>query len=506
MKKIVAAFLAAIMIFAVSSPSLAVSVKGNEYPIIMVNGARGDSIYDADGNKVFQFDLDKELLSEQVKECLPYFAYAVTTGNYRPWLDMACDVLLQYYGPLVLDHDGNPQYGTHVKFSYNKNHVQPGGNSVYDYYFGYDWRLDTCYTAELLNDYINAIIDSTGCGKVSLIGRCYGSNIVLAYLTKYGCEKVDTTVFYVASANGSYISDAFFANEVDVDPVALENFLRDGSFLNDVENIEDAANIIGFFNVLNGFDYPMSYIVDFFNKIYANAAPEILLTMYGGYPSFWGMISPDKYEKARAFVFSGKEEEYAGFLEKTDYYHYNVQLKAEETIRACMDNGMAFATISKYNIANVPVSESAMYTGDDTVEAYKSSYGATTAKHGEVLSDKYLSTTDMKYVSSDHQIDASTCLFKDSAWFIKDASHLTSPDCIYQLMAAICNYDGQMTVFDDEAYPQYLKYDSSTQTLSALTDEPTEKTTAKESFFSKLTAFIRSMLNFLRLLFKNTAK
>lgn len=64
MKKIVAAFLAAIMIFAVSSPSLAVSVKGNEYPIIMVNGARGDSIYDADGNKVFQFDLDKELLSE----------------------------------------------------------------------------------------------------------------------------------------------------------------------------------------------------------------------------------------------------------------------------------------------------------------------------------------------------------------------------------------------------------------------------------------------------------
>ena len=60
------------------------------------------------------------------------------------------------------------------------------------------------------------------------------------------------------------------------------------------------------------------------------------------------------------------------------------------------------------------------------------------------------------------------------------------------LLETILNFDGDMTVFDDEKFPQYLYYDENAFTISPLTEENTARNeTWKKSRFENLSEFFR---------------
>ena len=75
------------------------------------------------------------------------------------------------------------------------------------------------------------------------------------------------------------------------------------------------------------------------------------------------------------------------------------------------------------------------------------------------------------------------------------------PDSITSLFEAIYEFDGYMTVFDDEAFPQYLFFDEATQLMSPLTADNMVSENEQEwnmSFFQRLVRMFRLLGAFIR--------
>ncbi len=500
MKKFISILLCSVIFLSFMSPAaLAYAEDQNKYPMVLVWGMTNDDVYDKDGNTIYPINADTDSILQEAKACLPALGRGIVSGDYTEWEDQFVEAMLKYYGPLLPDKNGEISNGSYIKFSYDKNNVRKNGRGIYDYRFSYDWRLSPIYTADLLHEYVEAIINSTGCKKVRLVGRCYASSVLAAYLTKYGCDEIDTTVFYSPTSNGVGSADAFFTGKLDLDPQTIANFLdSQGDLFNNETLTELLISTLSFFKDY-GIQVPLDAFVSFVNKVYPSLGPKVLLSMYAAMPAYWTLVSSDKYEEAKTFIFKGREEEYKGLIEKIDAYHYGVQVNTEETIKNCVDKGMKFAIISKYNFPLAPFFKGAEYTSDDTVETWKTSYGATTAKYGSVLTSSQVKAADPKHLSSDHIIDASTCLFPDYTWFIKDLAHTAVPACADRLIAEICNFDGQMTVFDNESYPQFLQFTDNN--IVPLNAEPIEKT-EKERFFERLARFIRALIASLKQIFE----
>ena len=153
------------------------------------------------------------------------------------------------------------------------------------------------------------------------------------------------------------------------------------------------------------------------------------------------MVSADKYEKARQFIFGGVEDEWAGLLEKTDAYH-EMQKDMDDFLLSISDR-VQIGVIAKYGFPNFPLSEDASEESDGYVATRFASLGATCADVDKTLSDSYVRAAVQKgggqYLSADCKIDASTALFPDTTWFIKDLYHTHFPDCINDLCAAFVN-------------------------------------------------------------------
>ena len=228
-----------------------------------------------------------------------------------------------------------------------------------------------------------------------------------------------------------------------------------------------------------------------FDEIKHDLIPELLPNIIGSWPSYWAMVTEDKYEKAIEFIFGDRKEEYAGLIEKTDYYHKNVQLCAEETILELQSKGINFYIFTKYGYPDMPLYEGAANESDSTTSVPRQSFGAECADYGETFSKEYFdSLTDKTYLSPDLKINAATALIPERTWFVKNLHHNWFGE-LHDMSLEIMRYD--MTV-DNEKYPQFLeRIDSSTLIPVTEPDEDYGKApdTIANVAIRLLTAFIR---------------
>ena len=136
----------------------------------------------------------------------------------------------------------------------------------------------------------------------------------------------------------------------------------------------------------------------------------------------------------------------------------------------------------------------------------------------ETLSDKYINQRVAegkgKYISPDKLIDASTCLFPDTTWFIGNRSHPYTPDWADDHMARFFQTDG-MTVDTFEDAPQFLLYigdefddDTTPDQVVPLTVENADDTLAFDTdtdfgsgfsvFYAKVIAFLGKVVNWVK--------
>ena len=476
MKKLISLLLTLLMVLSAVSPVMAsaayevdnVSNPTINSPLVYIRGA-GKHLYkndiDRDDEIIYPVSVDVDAIIEELDVIAVELIIGLISDNYEEYIDKVYDVFAPIFEDIVFGPDGNKKDNS----GNGKQDPIPNKKSnfkVWDNDYGYDFRVDLVEVAGDLNAYIKEVKRVTGQEKISVLGRCLATNLIAAYLTFYKDEAVkdiDNVILYVPATDGVDLISKLFSGKLKIQSDNLDEFVD--YFLNNKNLIEDQA-IVDFITVfveLLEYAQVLGLSMDAFqllvDRLQGELIPRLGLASFVSFPSYWSMVNPEDFEDAKKLIFAGREEEYAGLIEKIDRYHYEVQLPFKDLMKE-LKGDMKINIIAKYNIPNIPISVESKALGDFVSSTKQLSYGATCADHSKVLTQSYIdSLADSKYLSPDLKVDASTCLFPDNTWFMKNSLHDHFPDDGNRLIAELVNKKGQdLTVWNSESFPQYLEY------------------------------------------------
>ncbi len=522
-KKVISLVLCVLMIMAMAVPAMSASAAGKTVTVYLEG--YGSSLYDENGKQIYDVELDLvNGLKEILDELLVNLAKGMLIGDYEEYCDQLYDLIAPAYAELKLDANGEATDDNGN--SYNGRGFDPAtkiklSNSKFTggyYRFDYDWRLSVEYNAELLDSFIENVLTKTGATKVNLIGRCLGGNIISAYLQNAPAESINRlnkVIMYIPSTLGLEFISALFSGKIELDPDAIDNYVKYSLAANDIlgEGEDDSllqmlTTIVEFVNEVYILGYGASVIEGIVQAVKDDALANILRDSYASFPSFWSMVRDEDVEDAIALVYNTPElqQEYAGIIKKIRSYHENVQVNAEERMLELVEMGVDIMVISKYNFANFPLSSDALKQSDSAASTTATSFGATTSNFGETLSDKYIksiSQENLKYLSKDNMIDASTCLLPEKTWYIKNLYHDVFPNSVDKLMDTFMNSEN-MTIDTYEEYSQFLKFDEETDTLSKVEGLDDGDIIVRGTIQTKLSSLMKILtmiINFLTKLF-----
>ena len=514
----IALLLTAVLLFALFVPAFAVLGEGyyTTLPTVYLQG-QGAEIYAEKGNRrsgrIDEFDVPDGYIGDAAKSLIGPLLKGLTLNQWAEWEDIFVDAIVPLFEKLALDENGEASDGSGSSISGVSNRINADGKyGVNAYVFSYDWRLDPCVIAEEVQAYITKIKEKTGFEKVNLIGRSIGASVVLAYLKEYGMDDIETVIVYCGSFYGMEAVSRLFAGKLELDTQGISRFLD--FYVNSGKLGEENADL---YNLLKdvvatmvktgGLKLTTSTLERIYDKVWRDVYPRLLVKMYGSMPSFWSLVGDADYEEAKAAIFNGQEETYAGLIEKIDNFHYNVLVPSKQILQDLVDAGGKVQIVLKYGIPMLPTNDMVNAQSDMLTSVYSASPDATCSSINGTLSQSYIdSLADKRYVSPDKQIDASTSLLPEHTWFIKNVDHRDMPDSITALFEAIYEYDGYMTVFDDEAFPQYLYFDQETQTMSPLTEENMNTSTNADwnmNYFQRLARLFRELFALIRAWFES---
>ena len=546
MKKFLSVFLSIALIFSLAIPAFSwveINESQSQIPVIRISGD-GEALYDPDGNKIFHYkDIAKlvtgdsesgtdnsEMYKSMAESLLPALTKGLLTDN---WDDLYVSLeteISKIFANSLLDENGNVTNGSGLserrkqEMEKKRNYDQKGNKGFYsweDYWFHYDWRLDPMETADDFHTFVQDIKRTTGCEKVGISATCLGTNIVMAYVAKYGAKDIQGIGMDGSVVGGAEILSEVICGKFDVAPPALMRILRDvdglGMFSID-EFIMETIDMLVRTGVLESVISTTENI--FYDKLIKGATSALALSTFYTWPNYWACVSPEDYETAKDYVFgdegSEKRVKYAGLIEKLDRYDREVRQRVPELIQKIKDDGANFGVISKYGFQIIPICAASDVVSDQFASVKRSSFGATTSNVYEPLTDEYInmriSEGKEKYISPDKHIDASTCIVPDSTWFIKGSSHSDWTTYEMQILYDVASADRQLTV-DDFPYSQFMVYDDETEMLYPMTEENcnTEHWDADPdiykptSIFDKLKVAITSFVRWFKLFLKYIA-
>ena len=507
----------------------------SQIPVIRISGD-GDPLYNSEGEKIMHFRglLEKNEDEEEdnsgiyqsiANVLLPFLIEGIAFDKWDNYYNNLQKEIGELFGEALLDNNGEPISGTGLpqkrldEMEYNKKTDKGAARGFYtagDYWFRYDWRLDPLYTADLFDEYVQCIKKSTNSPKVAIIATCLGTNVVTAYIAKYGTDDIHGITFDGGVAYGSEVLSETISGKFKLDGKAIERVLVDcanyglfdvGSF---VLATVDLLTVSGALDAVKGVTKEYIYY-----KVIEGVTSALALSTFFTWPNYWATVTAEDYETAIEYVFgeegSEKRKEYAGLIEKLDNYDKLVRQNIPEIMKSIKDNGVNLGIIAKYGSQMIPVCESSEMISDQIASVYRASYGATTSTVYEPLPEEYIAQRIDegfgKYISPDKQIDASTCMFPDNTWFYKGATHSDWTDYELKILYDVATADRQLTV-DDFEWGQFIVYDNDTDTAYKM-DENNCHTEAWEadkqedkpsSPYAKLFVFIKSIINWFRLL------
>lgn len=511
MKKLISVLLAVILCFSVVTPCFAADTY-KEYPTIYITGAQTNKIYNTDGEWVSDFSLDLEaVLDEHGKSLITEFLFGMLTDDYKQWANDFHDVFVGIYSKSALDKNGEASNGTHPEYhSSTVDVMKKSANfGIWDYRFWYDWRLSPMVTGEELEAYIDRVIGATGADKVNLVGRCYGANVIAAYvaMNKGHAEKyIDDIAYYAPSIEGIDFMTALFTGKIRLDPEAVSNFAD--WYIENEDLIEDDAlsaliiTLVELFNQVQVLGLTSDAIDLLVDRIKTDLLPPILRDTFASWTSYWAMVTPGNLDKAIDFIFGGVEDEYAALISKVRDYYDNVQSTHTDTVFEMMDKGVRYNIFAKYNFPEYPIYEGSAIQSDGDTPIPRQTFGATSANYGKTLSEKYIASIpeeNLKYLSPDHKIDASTGLLPENTWYVKNLHH-NHWASIHEISLVIMNND--YDVSNQDVYPQFM--DNNNNMAEVTPDEDFNK--PENSPLASLFRFLTAFFNFIVKIFKGEFK
>lgn len=516
LKKSLSVFLSLVIVFslfAVAFPSASALDVYTDIPTIYIEGqGYGLEIPEEDGTfrQIYGIQIPEGYIEDAVKENIGVFLLAVATQQWGDFCDVIYEKFSYLYRDLKLDEKGQPSNGSQSTWEWSRDSIYPypvtanGGYEFNQFRYHYDWRLSPYQIADDLHEYIKTVCELTGHDKVAIAGRCLGTCITMAYVEKYGTEYISDHIMYASALKGVDFCSQAFSGNLYLPADGVERFVYDID-LGLSQTLTDFIN--SFVTVANknyGLDIALWSVNNVLPKIKYDLFPRLLRATYGSFPSYWAMVSEEYYEEAKALVFSDVDKaEYAEFIELIDSYHYNVQVPAEEIIqKQYEEDGVEYYNITKYGMQCVPVTNNEDEISDRYVDVTGASLGATAGTINDDLSDDYIAAAEAnglgKYISPDHKIDASTCLYPDKTWFIKELNHKEFPDEINILMAEMIN-NPDFSVDDNSAYPQFMLFDKEINNVVPLTaDNEATDTKWEISFWDALRKLFESIIQLIK--------
>lgn len=541
MKKFLSVFLALTLVLGIILPAFSwvdANESHSQIPVIRISGD-GEALYDLEGNKIFHYkDIAKvlksdgednsensELYKSMAEKLLPALAKGLATDDWDDLYSGLETEISKIFANSLLDENGNVTNGSGLsqrrkeQMENKRNNSQMGDKGYFawnDYWFHYDWRLDPMETADVFHSFIQDIKRTTGCEKVGVAATCLGTNIVMAYVAKYGAKDIQGIGMDGSVVGGAEILSDVICAKFDVDPPAVMRILRDveglGMFSMD-EFLTATIDMLVQTGLIEGVISTTENL--FYDKLVEGVTSALALSTFYTWPNYWACVTPEDYESAKYYVFgaegSEKRTKYAGLIEKLDRYDREVRQQVPKLLQKIKDDGANLGVISKYGFQMIPITSTSDAISDQFASVTRSSFGATTSNVYETLSDEYISQKTSegkgKYISPDKLIDASTCLFPDYTWFIKGSSHSNWTCYEIKIMFEVASAERQLTV-DDFPYSQFMVYDKETDSLSPMTKEncntenwdSAPEVYKPESFIDKIKVAINAMIVWTKLL------
>lgn len=469
-------------------------------PIVYIIGRTG--IYAADGRCISNFST--ESIVGAVTNSLPELKNAILKGDWDGYCDSIYAQIEPVYAEYRLNSRGEVENGSGNAWHWSQDSVPDCQGNIFTYRFEYDARIDPYEIADDLYNYIETVKAKTGHSKVHLISRCLGCNIAASYLAKYGYGSVATNIFFASAAMGYDFVGQMFAGKYEFNDDAIyrygeENAYVDGdAIVNELVNATlSVASKNGLLKIGTGVGEAV------FNRLSEKIVPRLLLATYATCPGYWAMVNDENYEQAKQYVF-GEEANttYKELVAKIDNYHYNVQQKLPGILKTMESKGVKMNVLCKYGYQTPPFIAGANKIGDNRIEVVEQSFGATTTEMEKHFLPHEIAKAKRegrgKFISPDKQIDASTCLFPNSTWFVKNLEHNPFYDSFNVLMTEMCYSPDQMTVESDSAFPQYLHFNQGNHEISPLTEDNMNTVHYDNNIFAALIRFIKAVFNALK--------
>jgi len=450
----------------------------SDRPLIVVRGVDLGAFYTDFGSEKQAPALGELSAGKIVPAIFRGISRSVIGGSFDYFMDEVFLTVEDFLGKLAFDKNGSPVYDLGYKRfplsvdNYYEELVVSGGHGAEEgivkgaaerfgaenvYYFTYDWREDPRMVSDDLAVMVDRALADHDCEKVNLICASMGGLETVAYFSKYGHNKVDKCVFLSAAFYGLYMVSDLFCGRVEIKAENLYNFLLDKTGGNFALNVLlKALKGMGVFKLV---EFTARKIVERYKQsLFDDLLTDMLATM----PVWWALILPEDFEEAKEFLFAGREKEYAGILEIAEGLQ-EMMKERDEILKEAEKDGVNFAVISAYNRPAIPIYSRADANSDGGLETVMMSGGGNIAPYGRSL----LGFLQGEYISPDGVIDASTCLFPDSAWFIKNGEHV---GCSYgsqeaEFLFSLVEYKGSPTIYSFEKYPQFLLKDSEANLL-----------------------------------------
>jgi hypothetical protein len=351
-----------------------------------------------------------------VKGALKAIASGIFRFNFDYFIDGVCELANGIFQNFAMDENGDslynvsvPKYtqsadnyenlrdGTDFEYGIVRTCIETLGNG-HTYYINYDWRLDPFVVADDINSAVESAIQNTGHKKVNIICCSMGGIMTIAYLNKYGYEKVNRCLFMSSTFCGAQVASDALTGKIDIDAENLCNYLKYTVSGNDA--LSFLIDAVYKLKIFDGLTLLTDYILDNYKD---RVFERVAIPVFGHMPALWGLVQPEDYENAINYIFGGRNQENAAFLERIDKIQKMMKDKTE-LINEMIDNGVEIAVVAHYYTPLIPVYENAGFNGDNILETYQMSGYATVAPYGETLGDDYIAQNP-NYLSPDRVVE-----------------------------------------------------------------------------------------------------
>lgn len=510
MKKTISLILSVILLFS----CCAVFASGDNessppVPRVMIHGIT-NTMYDTPDGAVALYD-DGEYISKLIPDGIPLLAKGILTGCWDDWTKLFLETMAPAYEHYAPALDGTMPEGSHSL----ARGVEGSGA---DWACYVDERMSPLDAAAEIAEGIERVRAETGSEKVTVIGRCEGSAYATAYVDLYerprGYSGLKAFILSDSTIYGHHATNAIFSGNVYIDGTDALNFMKSKSTLTNLMG-GGAAETIGLITKAAGIlknTYGIELTASVLNRMYRQLKDTLfapfLRMYYARGLGAWSTVY-QTFDEAVEYLFPTDElkEEYSFFIDKASAFR-EVAASMPQMVAEMQEAGVIFADIVEYGFAMYPLSKDAGDVGDALTGVRYKGFGAECSRLDGTLSEKYIAERTEAgfgaYISPDKQIDASTGLFPDNTWYIKNINHAI-PAQIYAMYDAIGN-DDITDVFADERYPQFLNYDPEKPTFIPATEADAAVEPIQYNFIEKVKNFLRAVMEKFRAVFERIAK